>query len=234
MDGARAVIIGRCYEKALREPLEGLGLEVLLCPPNPVVDARLACHADLSLFRMDGNRILVARQAAAEAFLQGLSDIGLEPIICEGPKGESYPLDAAMCAALAGGLVFHNPGISCPEIVEWAGDRFVPVRQGYAKCAMCPVGEGSAITADPGVAAAAENAGLDVLKITQGHIELEGFDYGFIGGSAACLNDTVAFTGRLDGHPDRDRILDFIYKRGKSPLFLTEKNIFDVGSMIII
>lgn len=233
MDGVRAVIIGQCYEGALREPLERLGVEVLLCPPNPVPDARLACHADLSLFYMGGKRILVAQQAAEERFLQELSDIGLEPVICGGPKGERYPLDAAMCAAFAGGFVFHNPKISCPELLEWAGDRLVPVRQGYAKCALCSLGD-AAITADPGVASAAESAGLKVLRIAPGYIELAGFDYGFIGGSAACLDDVVAFTGRLDSHPDGDRIVSFIRGLGKGPLFLTDNKIFDVGSMIVV
>jgi len=232
---ARAVIIGRRYETALRGPLEGLGLRVILCPPNPVVDGRLSGHIDLSVLHLGGRDMLVSRHVARDGFLYELEEMGMEPRICDSPAGPRYPQDAAMCAAFVGKYVFHNPRISCPELLEAAGEGLVPVRQGYAKCALCPVSESAAITSDGGIASAARRVGMDVLFISQGHIVLEGFDYGFIGGSSFRVSDKLlAFTGRLDSHPQERHILDFLENQGLSPVYLTEETAFDIGSAIPI
>lgn len=36
--------------------------------------------------------------------------------------------------------------------------------------------------------------GVEVLRITNGHIRLDGFDYGFIGGCSARLKNTIFFS----------------------------------------
>jgi len=232
---ARAVIIGQRYETALRGALEGLGLRVILCPPNPVVDGRLSGHVDLSVIHLGGRDMLVSRHVAKDSFLYELEEIGMEPGLCDSPSGPQYPQDAAMCAAFVGKYVFHNPRISCPELLDAAGERLVHVRQGYAKCALCPVSESAAVTSDGGIASAARRARLDILHISQGHIVLEGFDYGFIGGSTFCISDgLLAFTGSLSLHPQERQILDFLEKQGLSPVYLTEGTVFDIGSAIPI
>ena len=74
---------------------------------------------------------------------------------------------------------------------------------------------------------------MDVLQIRPGHIALEGYDYGFIGGASFLLDsNTLAFTGHLDVHPDRDRILDFLRQHGVSAVFLTESPVFDIGGAV--
>lgn len=235
VEKARAVIIGQRYEMALRGPLENLGLRVILCPPNPVVDGRLSGHVDLSVIHLGGKDMLVSHHVAKDGFLYELEEMGMEPRICDSPTGSKYPQDAAMCAAFVGKYVFHNPRISCPELLEAAGERLVPVRQGYAKCALCPVSESAAVTSDGGIASAARHNGLDILLISQGHIVLEGFDYGFIGGSAFRVSDKLlAFTGRLNLHPQERQILDFLEKQDLSPVYLTEETVFDIGSAIPI
>ena len=89
--------------------------------------------------------------------------------------------------------------------------------------------------ADIVVAAAAEAAGLRVLWIQPGHIHLDGFPYGFIGGAAFKLaSDKLAFTGSLDMHPDREAILSFLRERCMEPVFLTKEAIFDIGSAVPI
>lgn len=72
---------------------------------------------------------------------------------------------------------------------------------------------------------------MDVLLISASGVELEGFDCGFIGGAAFKLSrETLAFTGRLNGHPDRDAILSFLDSRGVRSTYLTDRPLFDIGS----
>lgn len=61
---------------------------------------------------------------------------------------------------------------------------YVDVPQGYTRCCLLPVDDTSFITSDIGIANALISAGADVLVIEKGHIELPGFNYGFIGGCA--------------------------------------------------
>ena len=113
--------------------------------------------------------------------------------------------------------------------------RLVPVNQGYTRCAAAVVDDHSIITADAGVSRAAKNAGMDVLDIAPGHIELKGYDHGFIGGASFKINNNVvAFTGKLDGHPDEGRIYDFLAGHGQKALILTDRPIFDIGGAIAL
>ena len=107
------------------------------------------------------------------------------------------------------------------------------MRQGYAKCCACVVNEGAMITSDTGIAKAAARHGVDVLRIRPGYIELEGFDTGFIGGASFKISpERLAFTGRLDAHPDVARIESFLRERGVEPVYLTDSPAFDIGSAV--
>jgi hypothetical protein len=96
------------------------------------------------------------------------------------------------------------------------------------------VDDNALITSDNAIANAAEKLGISVLKISPGGIELEGFDYGFIGGASITLNDAVAFTGAISNDCDRIRIEEFIAGRGKSTIYLTGCQAFDIGGAVVI
>ena len=50
------------------------------------------------------------------------------------------------------------------------------------------------------------------------------FDFG--------AKSTIAFTGKLDLHPDKNKIIDFIETRNIHPVYLTDKEIFDIGGIV--
>lgn len=225
-----AVIIGEDYVKLLRPALLSMGVETISCPANAAVDPRLRCHCDLSVLHAFDNRLIVTSQVATEAFLAALSGSDAMLEIVDRPISGDYPQDAALCAAIVGGRAFHHRLFS----VLSEDPRLIQVNQGYAKCAVCPVTENSAITSDAGIAAAMRKAGIDVLQISPGYIQLPGFNEGFIGGSAFKLSpEVLAFTGSFDKHPDAERILDFIFKQGVHVEILTDLPIFDIGSAVV-
>ena len=74
-----------------------------------------------------------------------------------------------------------------------------------------------------------------MLLISPKGVGLEGFDCGFIGGAAFKISrELLAFTGRLDEHPDRGAILAFLDRHGVRPLYLTDRPAFDIGSGLAI
>lgn len=213
--------IGEKYRERLEWPLAALGVCAFWLPDNPNVDTRLSGHADLMLLDLGGGRVLT--------YLDSLPDIGLEVVKVEG-QGRVYPEDARLCACVVGRFCIHDFRISDPHIT---GFERIQVRQGYARCSTCVVDERSVITSDAGIAKAAARHGIDVLGIRPGYIELEGFDTGFIGGASFKISpDRLAFTGRLDSHPDVARIKSFLRERGVEPVYLTDNPAFDIGSAV--
>ncbi len=150
-------------------------------------------------------------------------------------QGAEYPRDAGLCVCRTGRYTIYNPRTVDPAVLDILDGIPVTVSQGYARCAAAIVDDHSIITADAGVSRAAKAAGMDVLDIAPGHIALEGFEYGFIGGASLKIrDDTLAFTGTLDKHPDRERIFRFLADHGQKHIFLTDGPIFDIGGAISV
>ena len=230
------VVYGRKYAGFLEKPLLSAGINSLLIQDNPDVDKRLSGHADLSILHAGGDRFFLAPYLKGSVPARKLADAGAELSVLSMVQGADYPHDAQLNVALVGKYAILNPRTAGREIVEFlTSERFrlVPCRQGYSRCAVCPVDGESLITADRGIAVAAKEAGFSVLLISEGFVSLDGFPYGFLGGAAFKIaRNVIAFTGTLDHHPDRERILEFLCVREIEPLYLTDRPIFDIGSAI--
>ncbi len=226
----RALIVGECYAARLSPALESFGVRVIPCPRNPYVDARLSYHSDLSVYHVGGKCFYLARHLRESELAKELEHLGASVRFSKARQGGEYPLDASLCALPLGDAVYHNAKI-CDELIVQSTSRFENIKQGYAKCAVCPVSSDAAITADKGVARVLEKNGVRVLQVLPGGIVLDGFDEGFIGGAAFKIApDVLAFTGSLDLHPDKEKIEEFLSECGVRPEYLTAGQAFDIGS----
>lgn len=165
-----------------------------------------------------------------------------------GHLGPEYPEDAAYNAAAIGRFFIHNTRWTSPALLDRAraaGLDVVSVRQGYTKCSCVTVGERALITADEGILRTLRayneevlqetgDAGetLDLLQIEGGHVRLEGYEYGFLGGASGCVENTVYFNGDLSAHPDCRRICDFIEGHGLHVRYFEGEPLTDIGSVI--
>lgn len=234
-----AVIYGEKYASFLEKPLKEIQISSIFVPDNVRLDPRLAGHADLSILHLGGERLLLAPTLKGSGFARELYDAGALVEFPDVQQTEKYPDDAQYNVCIVGrNVIFHRAGL--PDcFVEYLTiepfEHYVNCKQGYTRCAICIVDANALITADRGIAKAAEASGFDVLLIEPGFIRLDGFPYGFIGGASFKLSqNTLAFTGSLDAHPDCDRILRFLRQHGIKALFLTQEPIFDIGTAIPI
>ena len=226
-------LIGKRYEPIVAQSLGAQGIEVLWLPDNEDVDPRLAGHADLSIFVSDGH--IVAAKGIYPHIVMFLTNNGYTVEPADREQGPDYPRDAGLCVCATEEYVIYDPATVDPAVRALLRGKRVLVNQGYARCAAAIVDGHSIITSDAGVCRAAKNAGMDVLLIDPGYIELDGYDYGFIGGASFKINNNVvAFTGKLDEHPDEGRIYDFLAAHGQKALFLTDRPIFDIGGAIAL
>ena len=194
--------------RAVRDAIRFLGFGGIELPPYTKLPGPVSCHPDLLLHDL-GGKLLVYRDYYEEN-KELFADIAVVPTDCV--AGEKYPQDIGMDALVLGDMVLCLVEHTCPEILK--NRKVVPVRQGYAACAALKVGENAIVTADPTIAVAAENCGIAVLKIRPGYIVLDGYDYGFIGGTAFAVEDALYFAGDLSLHPDGNAIFDFCASHG--------------------
>lgn len=236
---ANEVILGEKYAEILDFSLKNLGIEPIYVPDNSYVDERLSGHSDLSVFHAGGEKWFLSGYLNGTQFARKLQKLNCKIEFYIQPQRKEYPWDAALNCCLVGKNLIYSRGITAQQIVDYftISDYYnlINSRQGYSRCSICVVDENSIITADAGIAKAAKRAGIDVLLISQGYVNLLGFEYGFIGGSAFKLADNaIAFSGLLDRHPDRAAIFEFLGARHIEPVFLTSKTVFDVGGAMAI
>lgn len=234
---ANIVIIGEKYVEKLTNPLKKCHIMPIFVPDNPDVDPRLSGHADLSVFHAGGEKVYLAPFLRGSDFAKKLEAIGADIIFADIAQSPTYPHDARLNIAALADTVIYNPKASYIPAVNYLTNeqkcKAIACKQGYAKCSTLIVNERSLITEDPGISRAATLAGLDVLHIESGNVVLDGFSCGFIGGAGFKLNKSeLAFTGALDAHPDKQRILAFLAERNITPVYLTTAPIFDIGSAI--
>ena len=171
----------------------------------------------------------------ALAFLSAKLSLEIRYIAAE--LGNYYPFDVQLNAAPVGKHLFCNLKYTADLLCRHPAYKVIPVRQGYAKCSILPVGDSALITEDPSIVRAAQNNQIDVLQVAPKAVKLNGYSTGFLGGAASFSPfgdcNEIFFCGSLDSHPDAQRIRDFCTARGFEPVSLSDEPLYDVGTMFV-
>lgn len=228
----KTVIANGLSEKAL-DNLKKQGIEVIVTAPNHAVDKRISSHADVSfLYDGEGTLFIASEMAEYKNIFTGIVSV----VIIPEKLGNEYPRDVLLNCVILGRKLVCNVDTVSPTVLKYFTEKeflIINVKQGYTKCSVLPVSDNAFITDDPSIAAACSSAGVDVLTVSKGCVKLDGFDYGFIGGASGKISDdTVAFCGDINTHPDSDEIIKFLEKYGLTPLSLDNNQLYDIGSII--
>jgi hypothetical protein len=229
----KCVLLGARYKK-ISEKLKEKNINTIQVPDNMDVLPWLCGHADLSLCHLGGKLMLLSK--SLEGFAKELSALGFDVLTTDKPSASVYPADVGLNACLINGRLFHRLKYTDKRLISEAlrnGCEPVNVSQAYTKCNICVVDENHIITEDKSIHKAADSCGIVSLLLSPGFIKLDGFNYGFIGGASGKLSKNIlAFTGLLSGHPDEKRIYEFLDNCNVEPLYLSDEQCFDVGSII--
>ena len=212
-------------------------------PTKPVhVDPRIATHPDIYM-------CLLGLWSEAGIFFGDPEKLAV-----------AYPQDIIYNAVCTRNYVLHLVDRTDPElrdaIVMWhrslqrlpdEGDhreiKVLNVRQGYTRCMCLPVDDNSFIVSDDSIAKPLEAQGASVLQIRRGSIKLNGFETGFIGGTAGNVyvsnedmtdQRAIVFNGDLSVHPDFKAITEFIRSRNILPIWFEDFALEDIGSIIAV
>ncbi len=210
------------------------GIALLPTAKLTALPPALRRHADLGLCPIGGAEVVCPPDSYA-FYADMLSPYGFS-VICGGQAlGRSYPADTAYNVVVAGKFALLNPRVCDKILFKLLENRFeiIPVKQGYAKCSVCPVDENSVITADRGIARAAEKRGLEALEIKNDGVMLPPYKSGFFGGAAGLVGrSTLAVNGSLSHMESGNDILKFLHSRSVEALEIHGGAPFDTGSLI--
>lgn len=215
--------------------LHSMGYEVIFSYKNNNVCKYLSEHADMQIVNI-GNKNLICAPECFNYYKEKLKKYSLNLIQGNTYLSCNYPDDIAYNIIVSEDLAIHNFKYTDAVLLSYIKDKkIINVSQGYTACTLCPVSENAFITADVGMYRTLISHGMDVLCISQGGIELPGFDYGFIGGASFMADKgTLAFNGCIEKHPDYNRIKEFCARRDVRLLSLSANKLMDIGSFVII
>lgn len=186
---------------------------ILVDKTAPVYDA-VSCHPDIYYCRLPNGSVIKAQT----------NEIG-----------NSYPENIGFNAVCLDKYFIHNLKYTNPRLRQCAENLgLVPVnvKQGYTKCSCVVVDGSSIITSDNGIyrtLSALDD--VNVLKIRQGYVNLNGFEYGFLGGASGRVGETLYFSGDITKHPDFEMIRAFCEKRNTDIKWF-DFPLDDIGSII--
>lgn len=192
-------------------------------------------HADLGICIVNKNTAV----CPPDSFLyykKELSPYGFTVIQGNSSLQCNYPGDSAYNVGIVGKKCFLNKSVCDSllyDILTSEGYEIINVRQGYAKCSICPIDENTLITGDKSIQKAAEKAGMDVLLIRNDGIFLEGYNNGFFGGCCGMAdNKTLLVNGSLDTFPDKNILTEFLNLKGINIKSIKEGVLTDIGSLL--
>ncbi len=203
---------------------------VLTLPPFDALDNAVASHADMLLCPI--GEALAAHSDYYSENRAIFDENYIKIVTIAESASKKYPNDILLNGLFLSENLYGRIDKLSKTLVRSA-KKAVFTRQGYTRCSVCKLSERAIITADPSIANAASENGVDVLQISSGNIVLDGYDYGFIGGASFTYNNTVFFFGRIESHPDFDKIRDFAAKHSVKLVSLSDKPLYDIGGAVI-
>lgn len=231
-----AVVDGR-ISNSVESGFADYGIQTIKTKAHPCLYDSVAFHPDMFLHHIGGKNLVYAPGTSRDT-IRDLKEYGFELIRGETELEYKYPGNISYNAARVGKFVFHNTKYTDKILRDFFSKldvELVHVNQGYAKCAISVVDENSIITMDRGIAKIADKKGLDVLVIEEKNILLPGLGYGFIGGSSGLIGKNKwAVTGSFETLESCGEILNFLNKKGKKIISLSNQQVVDIGSLIPI
>lgn len=230
----KVIFISELADKGFIEHMKGLGT-VILVPGDPRLDPRISSHPDLVVTIVDNN--LIIDEGASPRLFAQLDALELPYVRSSQPLKNEYPYDIAYNAVVTKYHLIHNLAYTNPLILQHcknSGKTLVNVKQGYGKCSTVLLDDRHLISSDSGICRSVRDlADISILPVQPGFVELEGFDYGFLGGCSGVIDDTVVFHGDLSRHSDFHKIKEFIKAAGKKLLYFTDFPLRDIGSILV-
>jgi hypothetical protein len=226
------IIIDKKSSAGAKRKLASYG-DLLELETNGITYPAISGHPDI-FFCQSPEGLIVAPNLPKNYFDE-LAKHEVDFIVGELPVGPEYPASARYNAVATDKLLIHNFRHTDFSITRTFEDlQPVHVDQGYCRCNLLPLSNNHFITSDQGIFRVLKGFGQEVLLVSPEGILLEGFTHGFFGGCCGILGNIVFINGSLDHFAEGGKISDYIQHLGYEIIELSDNQISDIGSLILV
>ena len=220
----------RCFVKEI----ENLGHTVISSDTVKVFTIPEQKHADMQILPIN-NDIFILNECTA--LVKKLSNERL--LFCNKKAGKKYPENILLNFLFLNNTLYGKLSAIDKNLLDYCKEnsiRTVNINQGYARCSTLVINNNTVITSDLSIEKALKNDGVEVLLISSGNIVLDGYNYGFIGGAGGKIDEnTVAFFGNIQNHPDYILIEEFCKKHNVTiKVICKDMPLTDIGGIVEI
>lgn len=214
--------------------LNKLHIKTVLTAPDARLSPPVSSHSDMLIHHLGGCDIAVLDKFSACSANLTAKGFKLREVL--NPPKAIYPDDVRLNALRIGNRAFAKFDSIDDVLISYYENNkieMIDINQGYSKCSVFIVNENSVITADSATADVLADKNIDVLLIEKGGIDIDTYDYGFIGGCGGLISkDAAAFTGNVNLHQSGEKIKAFLNKKGVRLISLTPDKLYDIGGIL--
>lgn len=190
-------------------------------------------HADMQCLKIKDTFFVLKN---CRTLSEKLKNLGLKVIITSSKATEKYPDNVLLNGVYINNKLYCKENSIDKSVKDFCSNEnieIVNVNQGYTKCSTAVIDD-KFITADIGIFNTLTQNRVEGLLIKPGDIQLEGVDYGFIGGCCFSDEHNVYFSGDITKHRNYNDIRNFCSKNYKNIICLTNNKLYDIGGFIVI
>lgn len=213
------------------EKLNIFNYKIVKTKKNSKIPEPLNTHPDLLVHKI-GNKIVVDSENL-EYYQEAFE--GYEVIPTEMPLGSLYSDYVKLNGFQFKNYFVHNLKYTDTNVLKFYKENnfeLIDVKQGYSKCNTLITSK-FLLTSDMSIYNAL-NKKVNIYKIHHKDILLKNYNYGFIGGASGYINKHLILTGSLKNHSSYNYIKEIINLYNIKVLKLSEDEIEDFGSIILI
>lgn len=216
-------------DKEVVNKLNSLGYKCYSVIPSNNVSKPICRHSDTLYLKIDKNTFIISECQIKNKSL--LENEGYKVIIYDKLK-PGYKTESFLNFIINDKYVIRNTKTSLILNNKYLTE--IKVKQGYTRCSTICINSGAYITDDDNIYERLEKNNLDCIKLSKGDILLDGYEYGFIGGSCVLLNENeILFFGDISNKKDKNLVVEFLSKYNINAIFIEGKKLVDLGSAII-
>lgn len=224
------------YKPEFIKELESFEIKTIIPDKLDGILGAEAYHADMTVCHIGENKFITAKNN--KTLTEKLCSINAEVTESIEAVSGTYPKITSLNVCIFGNNLICNTKFTDKNIIDICRENKFHIfhtNQGYTKCSSVVISSNAIITADESIYKLCRENKIDVLKIFPGDIILDGYDYGFIGGTCGFIDkNTLAFSGNIKLHKNYYDIRNFAQNYGVDLLSLSNDKLCDIGGILPI
>lgn len=227
-------IVDRAYYDILRDKLSEFNIKVFPSFESKILKGAVKTHPDMSLFKYDEDTLIASRESF-DYYNEIFKGTKINIINANEDPHEKYPSDVKFNALRIGEHLICISDVCAKSIIKRFDEaKIINSSQGYVKCSIIDVGSEYFASDDKYLYEIIKSLGQKCILLDKGFVKIKDYDYGFVGGASGYARDKIFLTGKIINEANRIRLEEFAREINKELIYLTEYDIFDIGTLMIM